>query len=96
MLTEYTIKETIVRTATQQVNHAPKQFLRIFAKNRYNAAPLEEGMLPETTKRDKRFHGYGWKSIRSTVEKYGGSVTMHGADGWFELGILIPLAEETE
>ena len=69
-----------------------KQFLRIVVKNRYNAAPLQDGVLPETTKRDKRYHGYGLKSIRSTVEKYGGSVTMHGADGWFELGILIPLA----
>ena len=30
--------------------------------------------LPVTTKGDARFHGYGLKSIRYTVRKYGGEV----------------------
>ncbi len=32
--------------------------------------------LPETTKKDKNFHGFGTKSIKYIVEKYGGEVTM--------------------
>ena len=66
-------------------------FLSIQLKNRYDDAPTEAGVLPQTTKPDKRYHGYGLKSIRSTVTKYGGTMTAAGADGWFELGILIPL-----
>lgn len=45
--------------------------------------------MPKTTKQDKRFHGYGMKSIRKIVEKYNGSVTVNAKDGWFELRILM-------
>lgn len=43
-----------------------------------------------TTKADNRYHGYGIKSIRYTVEKYGGSIQISWKDNWFEMGILIP------
>ena len=68
-----------------------KGFLSIRIKNRYEAGPYIDGILPETTKPDKRYHGYGLKSIRSTVEKYGGTISITGEDGWFGLDILIPL-----
>ena len=68
-----------------------KGFLSIRIKNRYEAGPYIDGILPETTKPDKRYHGYGLKSIRSTVEKYGGTISISGEDGWFGLDILIPL-----
>lgn len=46
--------------------------------------------LPITTKNDKDFHGYGTKSIRYIVEKYGGSVRMDlTGDSFFELEILL-------
>lgn len=47
--------------------------------------------LPTTTKEDSRFHGYGLKSIRYTVRKYGGEVDINVQDNWFELKILIPM-----
>ena len=50
--------------------------------------------MPVTTKKDKRLHGYGMKSIQSTVKKYGGSVTTGLRDNWFELRILIPLNQQ--
>ena len=50
--------------------------------------------IPQTTKKDKRFHGFGMKSIQSTVKKYGGSVTAGVRDNWFELRILIPLNKD--
>ena len=53
--------------------------------------PLSGDTLPRTTKRDKRYHGYGLKSMQATVEKYGGSFSINGANGWFDLDILIPL-----
>ena len=68
-----------------------KGFLSIRLKNRYEAVPLSGDTLPQTTKRDKRYHGYGLKSMQATAEKYGGSFSINGADGWFDLDILIPL-----
>lgn len=47
-----------------------------------------------TTKKDKKYHGYGMKSIRYTVNKYGGAVTIDTKENWFDLKILIPIKEE--
>lgn len=71
-----------------------KGFLRIRLENRCKDEPITllHG-LPITTKRDKRYHGFGVKSIRATAEKYGGSATVHAENGWFELRVLIPLRE---
>ncbi|WP_241519577.1 ATP-binding protein [Bifidobacterium callitrichidarum] len=49
-----------------------------------------DGDLPVTTKADKRFHGFGLKSIRHTAIKYGGTLTIAKRDGWFDLTVLIP------
>lgn len=51
---------------------------------------LGKGELPETSKQDKENHGYGLKSIRMTVEKYQGSMSVQAKNNWFELRILIP------
>lgn len=68
-----------------------KGFLRIRMENCYVVEPkLEKGILI-TSKKDKKYHGYGMKSIQSTVKKYGGSTTFSSDNGWFELRILIPL-----
>lgn len=47
--------------------------------------------LPVTTKQDKRFHGYGMKSMQKTVEKYGGSMSVNAESGVFNLNIIIPI-----
>ena len=52
----------------------------------------QEG-LPKTKKADKTNHGYGLKSIKYTVDKYDGTMSIDTKDGWFELHIWIPLEE---
>lgn len=52
---------------------------------------FEDG-LPQTTKGDAGWHGFGLKSIRRVAEKYGGEITV-SADEMFHLSILIPLPE---
>lgn len=47
--------------------------------------------LPQTTKGDARWHGFGVKSIRRIVEQHGGTVTMQAGDGMFRLAALLPL-----
>lgn len=50
-----------------------------------------EQNLPVTTKKQAEFHGYGLKSLRHTVHKYGGEVDIDVEDQWFRLKILIPM-----
>lgn len=67
-----------------------KDFIVIRIENYFEGKlDFQEG-LPVTTKKETDYHGYGMKSIRYTVEKYGGNVTVHVHDNWFELDIIIP------
>ena len=68
-----------------------KQFLRIRVENCYEGDIHFKNGMPVTTKEDKKHHGFGLKSMQSTVEKYNGSMTIQAKDGWFELRILFPL-----
>ena len=69
-----------------------KQFIRIRMENYCEEDVQFQDGLPITTKKDKRFHGFGMKSMKKIVEKYGGSVVAGKVDNWFELKILIPMS----
>ena len=69
-----------------------KQFVRIRTENYCDEKIRFRNGMPMTTKKDKRLHGYGMKSICATVEKYGGSTVACQRDNWFELKILIPIS----
>lgn len=77
----------LIRVAVYSQN----QFLIIRFENYCESELEKEDSLPVTTKKNKAYHGYGLKSIRSTVEKYGGSMTIHTENNWFHLRLLIPL-----
>ncbi len=70
-----------------------KSFLRIRLENTCGEKLHFDGGLPLTTKQDKRYHGFGMKSMNRTVTKYGGSLVTSQKDDWFELKILIPLEQ---
>lgn len=68
---------------------AEGRFVSITAEN-YFSGCLQfspEGM-PLTTKEDKDFHGYGLKSIKMIVEKYGGTWSLETEEDIFRLHIL--------
>lgn len=44
--------------------------------------------LPQTTKKDKHYHGFGVKSIRYIVDKYKGELLMHAEQERFVVDIL--------
>ena len=67
-----------------------KQFVRIRTENYCDEKIHFKNGMPVTTKKDRRLHGYGMKSIKSTVEKYHGSVVAAQENNWFELKILLP------
>ena len=73
--------------------YAKRDFLVIQCEN-YCEEQLEfQDGLPVSTKGDGAYHGYGIKSIRYTAEKYGGTMTIHNRDRWFEMNIVIPIPE---
>ncbi|WP_245954747.1 ATP-binding protein [Fontibacillus phaseoli] len=69
---------------------AQKGFTMIRFENYFEGVLELDGDLPVTTKADSFNHGYGLKSIRYSVEKYGGGVSIGQQENWFELKILIP------
>lgn len=81
----------IIRAAVYQEN----QFVIIRFENYYESEFHTEKTggvrLPKTTKKEKEYHGFGIKSIRSSAEKYGGTMTIQAEDNWFYLRLLIPL-----
>lgn len=69
-----------------------KELLMIQVQNYYSERLHFEDGLPVTTKKNKRDHGYGMKSIRYTAEKYNGAVTVRAENNIFMLQILLPVA----
>lgn len=70
-----------------------KNFLILRFENYYEEAlQYKEGKLV-TTKKDKEYHGYGLKSIRYTVNKYDGAVSIDTKENWFDLKILISMKQ---
>ncbi len=71
-----------------------KSFLKVYVENRYAGRVTFRHHLPQTSKEDKQFHGYGVKSMKQVAEKYGGSIRAEAEDGWFKLSVLIPIPAE--
>ena len=70
----------------------PKGGLLFVHAENYFAGALEilEG-LPVTTKTDTVFHGFGIKSMKTTVEKYGGSFKITSGTGLFAVDFYFPM-----
>ena len=67
-----------------------KGMLVIHFENNYSGMlDFQEG-LPKTTKQDKRYHGFGMKSIRMITDKYKGYMSVKADDGLFTLNIILP------
>lgn len=56
-------------------------------------APQFENNLPLSTKQDKRYHGFGTKSISMICEKHQGHCTMNVMKDIFEVQIVFPMVD---
>ncbi len=84
-----------------------KRFIRlkVVEKNQFVSIRVENWLedkdaikysdgLPETSKSDKNYHGYGLKSMKLLAEKYGGTLAVSTEDkNIFALNILLPLSD---
>ncbi len=66
----------------------------VIRESNYFGEPIafEDG-LPVTSKQDKRYHGYGVKSIRYVCDRYGGDLTVKAENNLFTMNILFPEKE---
>ena len=80
---------------------AAKGLLAVSVKNpcvqtEYGEQDKEGRGLPKTTKKDTINHGYGLRSIREAVKKYGGNMEIGQEEGQFELLFFLPHHPDTE
>lgn len=70
-------------------------FVRVTVSNYFEGKPPEmvDG-LPQTTKGDTAYHGYGMRSIKEIAERYGGDMTVVVEGSLFTVSILFPTKAE--
>ena len=69
-----------------------KDFLIMRFENYFDGElKFSEGNLKTTKTKRSELHGYGIKSIKHAVKKYGGAVNINVEENWFELKVLIPI-----
>ena len=69
-----------------------KGFVYVHMDNYCSSSPEFVDGLPQTTKDNKEYHGFGTKSMQSIVNKYSGEMLMAVEDETFNLDILFPAA----
>lgn len=66
-------------------------FLIIHCDNPFSGEIKRDGDTIKTTKSDTAEHGFGIKSVKRSVAKYGGETSITAGDGLFNIDIAIPL-----
>ena len=80
------VAQRIINLSIRRINDS----VNISCENFVAKPPEIINGLPQTTKKDKRNHGYGMKSIKSIVEKYKGNMGVTVRDNIFSLTISVP------
>lgn len=77
-------EKRVINLSVKTVN----DMLFIQADNYYTGKIIFKDGLPQTTKADSNWHGFGMQSIKMIVQKYGGELTTYVKDDIFHLSIL--------
>lgn len=85
--------EEDMRTIGIKVNVCDDEL--VINETNYYEKPLiyENGVL-QTTKPDKKYHGFGFKSIKYICDKYGGSIIVDTHDKIFDITIKFPITPQ--
>lgn len=69
-------------------------FVLVCVKNSYEGEiAFDRKGIPETTKENKLYHGYGIKSINYITEKHDGSMNLAAENGTFMISLLFPVPD---
>lgn len=80
-------QQRYIRMKVQEV----RDMIIIHIENSCARMPRFVRGLPQTSKKDKRYHGFGVKSMQLVTQHYGGVMDMSVRDNVFSLNIMIPL-----
>lgn len=86
--------------AVTKIKDEKKRIIHLSAKRRGNMVLIEEENyfagelefqdgLPVTTKDDKKYHGFGTRSLKIIARKYGGELTASSSENIFRLSIIL-------
>lgn len=81
----------ISKRVIQVAGYREKDFVLIRVRNYCENPPTLVDGLPQTSKEDNGYHGFGIRSIRTTAQKYGGDISIDVGSNFFSLQILLPL-----
>ncbi|WP_176754423.1 ATP-binding protein [Pseudobutyrivibrio sp. 49] len=68
-------------------------FVKIIISNRFNGELHFTGAIPDSTKENTFFHGFGIKSIKNIVDKYHGEMVIDGSNNIFKLNMILMMQE---
>lgn len=88
--TEKVEGEKVISLTIRRVN----RFVVIKVTNPFQGAKSKSGDFLSTTKDDKKMHGWGIPSVRSTVEKYNGTFQYNIEDNLFVVNIILYFRKE--
>jgi sensor histidine kinase regulating citrate/malate metabolism len=105
----YSILGNAVDNAMEEVEKFQQKEKRlldisIFAKGKFLMMVISNPMetevtfhkgLPQTTKGNNGYHGYGLRSIKRCVEQYHGQISIDAGEGRFTLKIMMPIPATT-
>lgn len=74
---------------------ARDRLLVINSHNYYEGEIKLKNGLPQSSRQDTGYHGFGVRSIQQTVNKYNGHVTFDTKDNIFDISIMFPLSDKT-
>ncbi len=80
-------EKRLIHVTVSQLNG----FAMIRIENYYEDILQPNGEDYLSTKQDKKYHGYGIKSIRYTADQYDGAVYINTENNWFDIKIAIPI-----
>lgn len=81
------------RVITLSVSHN-NCFIMIHESNYFDGNINIKNGIPQTSKGNTDYHGYGIKSIKSICEKYEGNLKINAEKGIYNLDILIPMVNK--
>lgn len=73
-----------------------KNYLSVIVKNPYKHTLIETNGILSTNKKDTLYHGYGLKSVKSSVSHYGGNFKYSYKDNIFTAMIMLPINPSTD
>ena len=69
--------------------HEIAGYYSILVKNRISSSVLENNKKLQTSKSDKKNHGYGLKTVRMLAETHNGMVDIYENDSYFIVNVLL-------